>query len=99
MGKQNKFAMIASIGIFTLLFAIVLSPLFTNHATTHAIKADKAPITTIKGLSRITVVGSTEFIVDAKGHTIGVDANPYGVAIAPPNMPASKAPGALKAGD
>jgi hypothetical protein len=45
------------------------------------------------------VVGSTAFIVDAQGKTIAADANPYGVAIAPATIPASKTPGTLQAGD
>lgn len=99
MGKQKKLAALASIGILTLAFVFVASPLFTTHATTRAAKASNAPVTTINGLARISVVGSTAFIVDAKGRTIAVDANPYEVAIAPSTMPASNTPGALKAGD
>ena len=99
MGKQNKLAAIASVGIFALLFTVVFLPLITAHTTTYATRAEKQPVTTIKGLTRIAVVGSTEFIVDAKGNTIDVDANPYGVAIVPSGMPVSNASGALKAGD
>lgn len=99
MGKQKKLAGLASVGIFALLFALVFLPLITTHATTRATKAGRQSVTTIKGLTRIAVVGSTEFIVDAKGHTIDVDANPYGVTIVPPGMPASNASGSVKAGD
>jgi hypothetical protein len=57
------------------------------------------PVASINGLTRISVVGSTAFILDARGHTISVDANPYGVAIAPPSTPVSNVPGSLRAGD
>jgi len=57
------------------------------------------PATTINGLNRISVVGSTAFIVDGHGKTISVDPNPYGVAIAPTGIPASTTPGSLKPGD
>jgi len=56
-------------------------------------------VTTINGLNRITVVGSTAFILDGHGKTISVDPNPYGVAIAPTGVPASGSPGSLKPGD
>jgi hypothetical protein len=57
------------------------------------------PVTTINGLNRISVVGSTAFIVDGHGRTISADPNPYGVAIAPTGIPASAGPGSLKPGD
>jgi DNA-binding beta-propeller fold protein YncE len=57
------------------------------------------PVTTINDLNRISVVGSTAFIVDGHGRTISADPNPYGVAIAPTGMPASANPGSLKPGD
>jgi DNA-binding beta-propeller fold protein YncE len=55
--------------------------------------------TTINALSRITVVGSTAFIVDGHGKTIAVDPNPYGVVVAPPTAAAAPAGASLKAGD
>src|SRR4029077_9142661 len=51
--------------------------------------------TTINTLNRISVVGSTAFIVDGHGRTISVDANPYGVAVVANGM----TPGSLKPGD
>src|SRR5579871_3439931 len=51
--------------------------------------------TTINNLTRISVVGSTAFILDGHGHTISADANPYGIVIAPNSM----VPGALRPGD
>lgn len=56
------------------------------------------PVTTINNLNRISVVGSTAFIVDGHGKTISADANPYGVAITPTGMSATT-PGSLKPGD
>lgn len=52
-------------------------------------------VTTINNLNRISVVGSTAFILDGHGKTISADANPYGIAIAPNGM----IPNALKPGD
>ncbi len=57
------------------------------------------PVTTINNLNRISMVGSTAFIVDGHGRTISADANPYGVAITPTGMSASMTPGSLKPGD
>lgn|SRR5256714_680744 len=99
MGKRKRLAAIASIGILALMLALALSPLFITQATTHAIKASNGPVTTIKGLSRLTVVGNTAFIVDAKGRTIAVDADPYGVTIVPPALPTSSTTASLKEGD
>jgi hypothetical protein len=56
---------------------------------------------TINGLVHISVVGSTQFIIDKKGHTAAVDANPYDVQIVP-STPATlvNAPyGSVRAGD
>lgn len=65
-------------------------------ATTIAAQASGGgPVTTIKGLHTLSVVGSTQFILDAHGKTISVDATPYGVAIAP----AGTTSGTLKPGD
>jgi DNA-binding beta-propeller fold protein YncE len=59
-------------------------------------RSDDRRIRTIAGLTRISVVGSTQVIVDGAGHTASVDANPYGVAIAPPLVGRSNT---VKAGD
>jgi hypothetical protein len=97
--KRTSLAVIASVGILALALVLVLSPLFALRATTYATKAGNRVISTINGLTRITVVGSTAFIVDQRGRTIAVDSNPYGVTIVPPNLPSSNTPGTLKAGD
>jgi hypothetical protein len=70
----------------------------TNNATTSSQSASQ-PVSTINALTRISVVGSTAFILDGQGKTISADANPYGIAIVPPNTSASTTPGSLAAGD
>lgn len=97
--KQSSLAVIASIALFVLVLVIAFFPLLTTHGTTYAIKASNRPISTINGLSRISVVGSTAFIVDAHGRTMAVDSNPYEVTIVPASIPTSNAVGTLKAGD
>ncbi len=102
--KRNVFVVIVSITLLSLVFAIaVVSALRTQriYASPATVGGSKAAhtVSTIAALKRITIVGSTAFIVDAKGRTIAVDANPYGIAIAPSKIPASNAPGSLKLGD
>lgn len=81
-------------GILVLLLALfAMSPLASAHA---AAASNREPATTINDLHAIHVVGSTQFILDANGHTISVDANPYGVAIAPPGTASG---GTLQPGD
>jgi hypothetical protein len=99
LNKQKLLAVLVSIGLFILAFGLVVSGVLTTHTATYATTARNAPLTTITGLSRIAVVGSTAFIVDAHGRTIAVDSNPYGVTIVPQSIPTAKTPGALKAGD
>ncbi len=53
------------------------------------------PATTIADLHQIAVIGSTANIKDTHGNPITVDANPYGVAIAPPGTKG----GTLQPGD
>jgi hypothetical protein len=99
LNKRTRLAVIASIAILVLALVLVLSPLFVPHTTIFARKADHRVISTINGLQRIAVVGSTAFIVEGRSRTIAVDSNPYGVTIVPPNFPALNPPGTLKAGD
>lgn len=54
-----------------------------RNATTNTTNNRGQFATTITNLNHISVVGSTAFIIDGHGHTITVDANPYGIAIAP----------------
>ncbi len=60
---------------------------------------DMRAVSTINGLNRISVIGSTAFIVDGHGRTISADPNPYGIAIAPTGAPVSHTPGSLRPGD
>jgi DNA-binding beta-propeller fold protein YncE len=90
-GRQKRFfsrRLIACLGI-TLAVLLVAGITFAAQALsfTHAAtplqkKADHAAaITTINGLTKITMVGRTDRIIDAHGKTITVDPNPYGIAI------------------
>jgi hypothetical protein len=92
-------------GLPAALLAVVVlaaSSALLGPATTYAAARHFAPppVSTISGLHRVEVVGSTAFIVDGRGRTIHVDANPYGLAMAPRvESTLHLAPGALKAGD
>lgn len=84
--KRKRLAVVVSTVLLTGLLIIGL------FAATHiAVRAyaSGGPVTTIKGLHTISVVGSTQTILNANGNTITVDANPYGVAIAPSTTPSS----------
>ena len=76
-------------------YAMQNSRMQNNGSSSMMMNNQGQAMTTINNLAHITVVGSTAFIVDGHGRTISVDANPYGVAIAPSGM----TPGALKPGD
>jgi len=91
---------ISTLIILVVVIAVVSIPMLTTHASTQGTQARAQVILTktITGLHTISVVGSTEFIVDAKGHTADEDANPYGIAIAP-NTPATRMAGNVQAGD
>lgn len=80
--------------VFAKLNAALLSNSLYHRYQNGQSDSGNRPVTTIMGLNRISVVGSTAFIVDGHGRTISVDPNPYGVAIAPTGMP-----GILKPGD
>ena len=103
MLKRNLRTVIISILALTVVLSITATSVFMTYAapsTNDGKRFDNANrVTTITGLKQISIVGSTAFIVDATGHTIATDPNPYGVAIAPPSVPASNKPGTLKAGD
>ncbi len=64
-----------------------------------AMGRDMRAVTTINGLQRISVIGSTAFIVDGRGRTISADPNPYGIAIASTGVPVPHTPGSLTPGD
>jgi hypothetical protein len=87
-----------SVVILTLLITVISIPKLTTHASSAFGGNGLQSVTTINGLHHLSVVGSTEFIVDTTGHTADEDANPYGVAIVP-NTPATRLNGNLQAGD
>lgn len=114
MKKRNFVAVISGIVLLSVVLTAVasvvffkLNPTLASNALYHSsqnyqsqsMDRNNGPVTTINGLNRISVVGSTAFIVDGHRRTISVDPNPYGVAIAPSGVPASTTPGSLKPGD
>ncbi len=114
MKKQNLLLIISSIVLLCMALIAVSSfaflkvnPTLASNAIYHTNQSYQnqsmsmhiKPVTTINDLNRISVIGSTAFILDGHGKTISVDPNPYGVAIAPTSVPASTNPGSLKPGD
>lgn len=99
MVKRNLLAAGISAAVLCIILALAASPTLVSRMATHADSPKVVTATTINGLTRIAVVGSTQFIVDAHGRTVNVDANPYGVAFAPATIAASRNPNVLKAGD
>jgi DNA-binding beta-propeller fold protein YncE len=89
MSQKRFFSprLIAGIGIMLVVLLVAgltfatqkLS--FSHAAASVEKKADLDAITTINGLTKITMVGRTDQIIDAHGKTITVDPNPYGIAI------------------
>jgi hypothetical protein len=100
---------IAAIPLFILpdaTHATTLGATHTNasHATslsTQPQKQQQNSISTINGLTHMSIVGSTQFILDKKGHTASVDANPYDVQMVPPitNKLATAQAGSAQIGD
>jgi hypothetical protein len=105
MKKRNLVVVISGVVLLGLVIAAVSTAVLFKFNAAHAsngfqsMRRDNGAATTINNLNRISVVGSTAFIVDGHGRTISVDANPYGVAITPDGMSASMAAGSLKPGD
>jgi hypothetical protein len=109
--KRTLVVTMTAMALLSVVFAILASSMLLSHARTHMSKTTTTSnattgsqsayqrISTINGLTRISVVGSTAFILDGQGKTISADANPYGVAIVPPNTSASTKPGSLVVGD
>jgi hypothetical protein len=99
--KRHRQTVVISIITLSIVLAfgvMALSITSQTHASNVASKNGKV-LSTINDLTHISVVGSTAFIVDAHGRTIAVDANPYGVAIVPATVHASKAAHTLQPGD
>ena len=89
MKQWRILAVLASITALTL----------TLFATNARAFANNAAASTINQLHHITVIGSTANILGANGQPVTVDANPYGIAIAPRGTPATGQPGVLYPGD
>jgi hypothetical protein len=113
MKKHKLVTVISGVVLLGMVMAVVSTVVFFKLNAAHASNAnsnngqnngfqsmrrDNGAATTINNLNRISVVGSTAFIVDGHGKTISVDANPYGVAVTPDGM-ASTTPGSLRPGD
>ena len=100
--KRYHIVTFVSIGLVCAVLVATLSLVLLSRTSTFAhgvnITSRSAHASTIRDLNQMREVGSTAVIVDGQGHTQAVDANPYGVAIAPPTTPAG-APGSLRAGD
>lgn len=92
MAKRRN--LVAIVGIACLLLALFATH-FINPTSKVVHASGGGPITTINGLHTLSTIGSTQYILDAKGKTTSVDANPYGVAIAPPGITS----GTLQSGD
>lgn len=101
--KRNLVEFMAVITLLSVVLAFVVSSVFLPHTSTHAsstnYRSSYQSFKTINRLTRISVVGSTAFILDGQGKTITADANPYDVAIVPPTAATSTMRGALAAGD
>ncbi|HZO73035.1 MAG TPA: hypothetical protein VFB60_12610 [Ktedonobacteraceae bacterium] len=107
MIKRNLLALIASAILLVAVMAFSIIPAFASQFRGYVPWAaakgnnhdrDNAVIH-IAGLTRISEVGSTAFVIDANGKTVPVDPNPYGIAIVPANTPASNLSNGLKTGD
>src|SRR3984893_4804849 len=114
MKKRKLVTIISGVVLIGLVMAAVstavlfkLNAAYASNAISHnrqsngfqSMRRNNGAATTINNLNRISVVGSTAFIVDGHGRTISVDANPYGVAVTPDGMSASMTPGSLRPGD
>jgi len=112
MIRRNLIAVIIATVALVASVTIAAIPVFASFMTTHASntattqsnitqKSNATLFTTINGLAHISIVGSTQFIVDKAGHTANVDANPYDVQIVPATLktPPHAPAGQLQAGD
>lgn len=113
MPKRHLKAVVIAATVLSLLLALGAIPLFILSRATHASSVSEtrastparsqgqSTITTINSLIHISVVGSTQFIIDKKGHTATVDPNPYDVQIVPPitNTLANASYGSVHSGD
>ncbi len=103
MMKRHLMAIMIAAAVLSVLLALAAIPFFLSSRDTHASNAQQNQnpnsITTLNGLIHTSVLGSTQFIIDKKGHTVSVDANSYDVQIVP-SLPGTVASyGSLHAGD
>lgn len=102
--RRRHFTPLVLVGLLVILGGAIAAIAFSR-IPTHAASSIRSgsqrfqAATTINQLGRISVIGSTAFIVNAQGRTISADANPYGIAIAPRSVSLSKAAGSLRPGD
>ncbi len=114
MSKRHLKAIIIATTVLSLLLSIGAVSFFILSGATHASNVSSNSIavrspqnqnqntnTTINRLTHISIIGSTQFIIDKKGHTANVDPNPYDVQIVPPitNTLANTSSGSVHAGD
>jgi hypothetical protein len=103
--KRHLIAILIATLVLTVAFAVVVVPLFISLYDTHASSVQQnqnAAATTINTLVHISVIGSTQLILDKKGQTTMVDAYPSDVQLVPatPATLLANAPyGTLHAGD
>jgi hypothetical protein len=100
---------IAAVPLFILPKTTHANMLETAHTNTLRVTPTSTPpqkqgqssISTINGLTHMSIVGSTQFILDKGGHTTAVDPNPYDVQIVPPitNTLANAPSGSVHTGD
>ena len=105
MMKRHLIAIVVATIALSLLLVLATAPLFISKSATHASNVqqnqNQPPINSINGLTHISTIGSTQFIVDKTGHTASVDPNPYDVQIVPsiPGTSAHALNGSMHAGD
>lgn len=87
-------SVIFAVGLLATSVGLAFQALTISHAATLRHTAHTQAVTTINGLKKITQIGSTATILNARGKQVTVDPNPYKIAIAPANL----VPG-LRAGD
>lgn len=105
MMKRRLMTIIFATIALSALLTLAVVPLFISSNATHANNIPQNQnlnsVTTINNLIYMSVLGSTQFIVDKKGHTASVDPNPYDVQIVPSlSSTLTAAPnGSLRTGD
>jgi hypothetical protein len=110
MSKRHLKSVIIAVTVLSVLLSIGAISLSILSGVIHASSVNethastlpqKNTITNINRLTHISVVGSTQFIIDKKGYTASVDPNPYDVQIVPPitNTLPNASHGSIHSGD